>query len=151
MNYCREKNFPHMSSLEGTSLPLFWQGKNIIFKLKNKIRVEIGKNKSNTRWKRVAKYPESTEHWGLPSPRSDRQYVIFQLRSGEAITDPGAIVRPSFSRKNTLQTNSMDDRGASPNSKQQVLCLQAISTLGLENVIHRGHSFQLCCVKLAPF
>lgn len=151
MKYCRENNFPYIRSLKGTSLPFFWQGKNIIFKLKNKIRVEIGKNKSNTRWKRIAKYPESTKHRGLHSQRSGCWCVVFQLRSWEAITDSGAIARPSFSRTNTLQTNSMDDWGASPDSQQQVLCLQAISTLGLVNVIHWGRGFQLCCVKLAPF
>ena len=68
MKYCREKNFPHMRSLKGTSLPVFWQGKNIISKLKNKIRVEIRKNKSNTRWKRIAKYPESTKQLRATQP-----------------------------------------------------------------------------------
>lgn len=54
--------------------------------------------------KRIAKYPESTQQLRLHSQKWPP--VCRSAQKREAITDPGAIARPSFSRKNAQQTNS---------------------------------------------
>lgn len=135
MSCCTDKNCPWISSLKGILLPFFDRVRTFFLFQSWKIKSGWGEenNKSNPRWKRAAKCPGRAESIGGYIGREVAASVSFSS-SEEGKATLSQIMEPLLSHLSAGRAHRRHTQwttGASPNSKQQVLYLQAHFKFGL--------------------